>query len=222
MTLLASRLANRLGLGLVTESNAADQLALAVRKGKPFSGGNELFRRRRSRHGDFDAFGPRRTLPRDVARGMLLDLMLESISLPKDVPAKKLLSFKRDHAEELGVFRREVAKLVSELPSDLPVEALRQAIHDQYESNVRPALRSLRDSLNAQGWDTALNGFLKVSFLSAAPTSALVLAGLPTSVALLAGAGVSLTASAVMFVNQRRRTQAESPYSYLMSLERQW
>lgn len=37
MTLLASRIASTRGLGLVTESNSADQLATAVQKGKPLS-----------------------------------------------------------------------------------------------------------------------------------------------------------------------------------------
>jgi hypothetical protein len=39
---------------------------------------------------------------------------------------------------------------------------------------------------------------------------------------LLAGVGVSLTAFAVLLANQWRRTRIDSPYSYLLSLERQW
>lgn len=35
MTLLATQLSNRLGLGLIAESSTADQLAIAVQKGKP-------------------------------------------------------------------------------------------------------------------------------------------------------------------------------------------
>jgi hypothetical protein len=222
MTLLASQLASRLGLGLVTESSTADQLAVAVRKGKPLGGldNDDFVGLRFGRH--FEAYGARRRLPTEVAPGLLVDLMVQSIALPNDVPAKDLLKFKRDHREELAVFRREVSRLTSDLPEDASVEALRQAVADQYEAHVVPALRSLRQSLQAQSWDSAFNGFLKVSFFSAAPTSAAIFAGMPSSVALLAGAGVSLTASAVLFANQRRKTRNDCPYSYLLSLERQW
>lgn len=217
MTLLASQLAQRLGLGLVTESSAADQLAIAVRKGKPLgTSGN----RRIGRH--FDAFGPRRSLPTDVAPSLLIDLMVQGVSLPEHLSVKEILKFKKDHKEELAVFRREVARLTTDLPKDVPIEALRQAVSDQYQANVLPAMRSLRESLRAQSWDAGLNGLLKVSFFSAAPTSAAILAGIPSSVALLAGAGISLTASAVLLANQRRRARIDSPYSYLLSMERQW
>lgn len=217
MTLLASQLAERLGLGLVTESSAADQLAIAVRKGKPL---DALGGRRVGRH--FDASGPRRSLPTSVAPSLLIDLMVQGVSLPEHLSVKEILRFKTDHKEELAVFRREVARLTTDLPRDLPVEALRQAVSDQYQANVLPAMRSLRESLIAQSWDAGLNGLLKVSFFTAAPTSAAILAGMPSSVALLAGAGISLTASAVLLANQRRRARIESPYSYLLSMERRW
>jgi hypothetical protein len=217
MTLLASQLAQRLGLGLVTESSAADQLAIAVRKGKPLGTSSN---RRIGRH--FDAFGPRRSLPTDVAPSLLIDLMVQGVSLPEHLSVKEILKFKKDHKEELAVFRREVARLTTDLPKDVPIEALRQAVSDQYQASVLPAMRSLRESLRAQSWDAGLNGLLKVSFFSAAPTSAAILAGIPSSVALLAGAGISLTASAVLLASQRRRARIDSPYSYLLSMERQW
>lgn len=218
MTLLASQLAERLGLGLVTESSAADQLAIAVKKGKPL--GSTSGDRRIGRH--FDAYGPRRTLPSDVAPSLLIDLMVQGVSLPQHLSVKEILKFKKDHKEELSVFRREVARLTTDLPKNVPLEALRQAVSDQYQVNVLPAMNSLRESLRAQSWDAGLNGLLKVSFFSAAPTSAAIFAGIPSSVALLAGAGISLTASVVLLANQRRRTRIESPYSYLLSMERQW
>lgn len=217
MTLLASQLAERLGLGLITESSAADQLAIAVRKGKPLG---RPERRRIGRH--YDAGGPRRSLPSSITPSLLIDLMVQGISLPETLSVKEILKFKREHQEELAIFRREVARLATDLPKDIPVEALRQAVSDQYQVNVLPAMRSLRESLRAQSWDAGLNGLLKISFFTAAPTSAAILAGIPNSVALLAGAGISLTASAVLLANQRRRTKIESPYSYLLSMERQW
>lgn len=217
MTLLATQLAQRLGLGLVTESSAADQLAIATRKGKSPRIKNS---RRVGRH--FEAFGPRLSLPTDVAPSLLIDLMVQGITLPEHLSANELLKFKNDHKDELILLRREIARLTTDLPQDVAVEALRQAVSDQYHANVLPAIRSLRQSLKAQGWDAGLNGLLKVSFFSVAPTSAAILAGIPSSVALLAGAGISLTASAVLVANQRNLARVQNPYSYLLSMERQW
>lgn len=217
MTLLATQLSKRLGVGLITESSAADHLAIAVRKGKPLGTINTG---RRGRH--FDAFGPRRSLPGDVAPSLLIDLMVQGISLPNHLSASEILRFKNSHKEELAIFRNEVARLAGDLPKDVPIEALRQAVSDQYQANVMPAIRSLRESLKAQNWEAGINGLLKVSFFSAAPTSVAILSGIPSSVALLAGAGISLTASVVLLANQRRQIRNNNPYSYLLSLERQW
>lgn len=217
MTLLASQLSERLGLGLVTESSSADHLAVAVRKGKPLGTNSE---RRFGRH--YDAYEPRRSLPAEISPGLLMDLMIQGISLPEHLSARDVLTFKRDHQEELSILRREIASLTADIPSDLPVEALRQRVSDKYQDNVLPAMNSLRRSLRAQSWEAGINGLLKVSFFSAAPTSAAIFAGIPSSIALLAGAGISLTASAVLLSNQRSRAKADSPYSYLLSLERQW
>ncbi len=222
MTLLASRLSERLGLGLVTESSSADQLAIAVHKGKPLGSKEpELFRQRRmGRH--FEAFGPRRSLPTEIVPGLLIDTVVQGITLPEHLSVQELLKFKRDHKEELALFRREINRLATDMPKEASLEALRQAVADQYGAQVLPAMRSLKQSLRAQKWDTALNGFLKISFFSAAPTSAAILAGIPNSVALIAGIGVSITASAVLLANQQQRIHTENPYSYLLSLERQW
>jgi hypothetical protein len=216
MTLLATKLAERLGLGLVTASSSADQLAISAQKGNRF--GSLSAHRRPGRH--YEASGPRLRLPSEVAPSLLIDLVVQDIALPENITAKKVLQFRQAHRDELAIFRREVRRLTIDLPTDMPVEALRQAVRDQYEAEIAPAMRSLRRSLQAQKWDAALNGFLKVSFFAAAPTSAAIYAGVPGSLALLAGVGVSLTASTVSFVNQRQRTMIDNPYSYLLSLER--
>jgi hypothetical protein len=218
MTLLATRLAHRLGLGLITGSNEADQLAIAVHKGKPLATPQ---RRRVGSH--YDASGPRRALPSEVAPGFLFDLVVQSIELPENIAAKDLLKFKNEHHEELAVFRREVGRLATDLPEGTSVEALRQIVRDYYEGDVRHAMKSLRHSVGAQSWETALNGFLKISFFSTPTSAAISYAGVvPPTVALLVGVGMSLTASAVLLVNQRARAKLDSPYSYLLSLSQQW
>lgn len=221
MTLLATKLAGRLGLGLVTESANADKLAVTVRQGRPFGATDPEFSHRR-RHGYFDAFGHPRRLPAQVYPALLLDMTVQTIDIPQEASVGELLAFKESHKEELAVYRKEISRLASEVPADSSVEAARQALSDQYKNNVLPALRSLRKSLKAQGWEASLNGFLKASFFTAAPTSAAILAGMPSSIALLAGVGVSVTASAVMLASQRTKSKLDSPYSYLLSVEKRF
>lgn len=217
MTLLATQMAERLGLGLVTESSTADQLAITVRKGIPPSASKI---RQSNRHND--ALGPRRYLPTDVASGLLIDLMMQGISLPEHLSVKDILNFKRDHKDELAVLRQEVARLTTDLPKDVPVEAIKRAVLDQYNAKVLPAVHSLQQSTRAQGWNAVFDGLLKVSFFSVAPASAAIVAGIPSSIALLAGVGISLTASVVQLVYQQRSTRIDNPYSYLLSMEDHW
>ncbi|EHT08356.1 DUF6236 family protein [Klebsiella pasteurii] len=217
MTLLATQLSDRLGLGLVTESSAADQLAIAVRKGNPLEGNSA---RRVGRH--FEASGPRRALPPELTQSLLIDLILQGISLPDNLTVHEILMFKNDHKEELSIFRREISRLTSDIPKDVPIEALRQAVANQYQVNVLPALNSLKASLKAQRWDSGINGLLKVSFFAAPSTSVAIYAGMPSAVALLVGAGISLTASVVLSSQQRNKVKIDNPYTYLLSLNNQW
>ena len=63
MTLLATRLAERLGLGLATESDAADTLAIAVHGRKHVAIYDTDPRLARKFHSPTDTLGPRRYLP---------------------------------------------------------------------------------------------------------------------------------------------------------------
>jgi len=221
MTLLATRLAQRLGLGLVTNSNEADRFAIAVSKGKPFSGvGSHSERRHRGR--DFRAFGPRRILPSIVAQGMLIELMLEGIGLPTAVEPSGLINFRRRYADELARLRLEVGRLTSDIPNDEPIEALRQLLKDRYRDQVRPALNAVRRAMRGQGWETAVSGLLKTSVMTVPSGALAMLAGIAAPHVLLAVAGTSLVATGLTLFNQRDATLRASPYSYLIALENQW
>lgn len=211
MTLLASHLANQRGIGIVTESNTADQLAMTVRKGKPLT---------INEHGFYRARRRRNIVPMELSIGLLVELVLETIVLPSNLSIKEILNFKKDHAEELALFRREMNHLATLLPTDMPIEALRLQVNDIYISHVRPALKSLKDSIKIRSWDTALQGFIKTSFFSVGPTSLALYAGMPSSVALLAGAGVSLISSGVQVFHKRQELLSNNPYSYLLSLNK--
>jgi hypothetical protein len=221
MTLLATKLADRLGLSLVTDLSAADHLAVSVQRDKRSRTDHRLGRPNRHRRAH-EHLGLRTAFPIEAGPGLLVDLVLQGIKLPPDIDIRQIIKFKSDHADELSVFRREMTRLASEIPAGLPVEALRQKVHDQYVGQILPALNSLRKSLQAQRWDSALNGLLKVSFFSVGSGSAAVLAGIPGPVALIAGAGISAAATAVMLRNQQQQAKRNSPYAYLLALNKRW
>lgn len=211
MTLLATKLAKTNGLGIVTESGVAERLAMAVEKGKPQGlWYDEDYRRPRRR---------RPSIPKDVAPGMLIDLVIETIALPRKLTARKIADFKHEHSEELGVFRREVAKIVSGIPEDPSIEALRQHVSDIYTSEIKPAVKSLKESIRLRSWESGIQGVLKASAFTVPPAALAIHAGMPSSFALLAGAGISVIATGVQMYRGWREARNNSPYSYLLSLQ---
>lgn len=212
MTLLATKLSERMGLGLVTESHKADKLALSARKDVQFG--------RPPKYGRyFQAYGPRKAIPRELSPGMLIDMTLKGLSIPNEISAKQVVKFRSDHYEELALFRTEITKLTSDLPTDMPIEALKQAVEDKYKTNVLPALKSLESSLSAQKWEGGFKALIKTAFYSTGGGTLASLAGVSVPAALLAGAGLTLTVEGVTMVNQYKRTRRENPYSYLLSVK---
>jgi hypothetical protein len=215
MTLLATRLSERVGTGLLTDEPTSDKLALTVRLDASVSSKVKGFRRRR---GEYSAEGRRREMPSTLAQGMLADLILEKIDIDPDTPVTKILNFRNNHAQELGRFRTKVDELTKTISSDLPVEHLRQRVNDIYINEVLPSTEALKQGLtkNKIKWVTETG--LKVAFLSASTSSLTLTAfGLSVPQALLVGTGVSLTASTILYNLNKRDTLEENPFAYILS-----
>lgn len=222
MTLLATRLAERIGAGVLTSLPAADRLAGAARLDAQLNGVipwgvGRPWRRWR----EYEAFGARRRFPRHLAPGLLAQLAIERIAVAPDTPVDRLIEFRERHSDELGSFRSKIAKIASSIEEDLPLEALRQRLEDLYDDEVRPAVSNLKEALNGQRIRSTGNGFLKVAFLSAGSSSLMVASGLAVPTALLAGAGLSLVVSSTLYNSDKRDTLRQSPFSYLLSAERE-
>jgi hypothetical protein len=218
MTLLASRLAEQRGFGLLTASVAADRLANTARSG---SRGWNL------RLSDDRLIRPKlqdrsARVPRSLIEGTIVDLVLDGLTIAPNVPLKTLLAFRSQYADELGRLRKKIGELTSQVPEQTSLEAARQHSQDIVKNEVMPALGDLRAALKGQRIRTLSEGLLKVSFLSAAPTSALVMAGLAVPTALLVGAGISLTAAAVLHSEDKRQLRRENTFSYLLAVEKKF
>lgn len=222
MTLLASRLADRVGARLLTSLATADRLAVSARFDAQLNGVIPWGMHLSGRHWrEYEAFGPRRRMPRHLAPGMLASLAIERVGVAPDTPIDRLIDFREKHRDELAQFRTKVDQLASSVEEDLSAEALRQRVSDLYSGEVAPAIANLKAALKGRRIKWLGDGLLKVAFLSAGSSTMLVVAGLAVPTALLAGAGVSLIASGTMYNVDRRESLRSNPFAYLLSMERE-
>lgn len=219
MTLLATKLSERVGAGLLTNEAPNSKLATTVRLDAkiPMSGG-------RRREYDYGERWQRhhRDLPKSLAQALLADLILEKVNLDPDTPVKKIVQFRRQRADELGRFRTKIGELTKVVSSDLPPDAMRAQVKDIYVNEVLPAMNALKDTLRDSQIKWATDNLLKISFFSLGSTSVpFALLGLAVPQALLVGVGVSLTASAILYNVEKSDKLRQNPYSYLLAVQKQ-
>lgn len=222
MTLLATRLAERNGAGLLTSLPSADRLAGAARLDAQINGlipwriaGVDRDWR------EYEAFGRRHYMRHELSPGMLAHLSIERIGIMPDTPIDRLIAFKEEYRDELALFRTKIEQLTTPISTDLPVEALRQRITDIYQGEVEPAINNLKKALKGRRIRSTAEGILKVAFLSAGPTSLLIHSGMDIPTALLAGAGISLIVQQTLYNMDKEESLRTNPYAYLLSAERE-
>lgn len=223
MTLLANRLCESVGASLVTPLATAEQLAIRARcdaqiqqtLSSALTGWQErniMELGRRHRH----------EFPREVAVGAIAQLTIERISIHPEVPIEKIVKFKNQYNDELVLFRQKIATLASSIDANLSESALRQKVQDIYEHEVLPSITNLKKALKGRRIKYGTEGLLKVSCLSASSTSLLATLGLSVPMALLAGASLSLVAAGTVYSLDKAESLRSNPFSYLLSLHRQF
>ena len=158
-------------------------------------------------------------MPRDTAQAMLAQLTLEQLTISDDTPVKQILNFKQEHRSELGRFRTKLAELTKSVENDLPIEALQQRVSDIYTNDVGPAIDDLKKALKGARIKYAIESLLKTSSFSI-PTGSLMYLAHAGPHALLAMAGISLTASTVLYNLDRRKEIRDDPFSFVLAAQR--
>ena len=216
MTLLATRLSEKIGTGLLTDKAISNKLANAAR----FDGGLSLPRRRRYEY-EYDEYWHSRNMPRSLAQGILADLIFKRIQIDPNTSVKKILKFRADHSDELGHFRENIAELTGTISNNQTLDQIRQQAEDIYLNKVKPAMNSLKEELTDSKIKWGTENFLKVTFFSSGSTSIpIALIGLSVPVALLGGAGVSLIMSSILYNRSKKEILRNNPFSYLLSVEK--
>ena len=221
MTLLASRLSERLGIRLLTPLASADRLAVAARFDTQLNTVIPGIQSRRRQFREYEAMGRRHRMPRNLAPGMLANLAIERIGVAPDTPIDKLIEFRNLHRDELALFRVKIEQLAGAVDEDLSAEALRQRVTDLYKVEVAPAVSNLKAALDGRRIKWLGDGLMKIAFLSAGSSTMLIAAGLEVPMALLAGAGISLIATGTMYNVDKTESLRANPFAYLLSAERE-
>lgn len=202
LTLLATRLSDNRGFGLLADQKQFDQLALTAKLDSVPSLSPEG-----------------KKVPKQLAQGMLANLVIERLEIDPETPIDKLLKFRRKYADELGRFRTNTAELTEKIEGDLALEALRQQVSDIYINQYLPAFNAFTKALEGSKIKFLAESLLRVSFFSLPITSAaVVFAGTSVShpVLIEIGAAATLALSTVSYNIDRTNHLKQSPYQYVL------
>ena len=211
MIALANKLCEDRSLGMVTDKIPCFDIGNTVRFGNQSSILPE------------DRFLNRRPREHQFEQGLLLNYIIAGLSISPHTDIPDIVRFKENHADELGRFRTQLAKLTQGFSTDKPIAALQNEISDLYRNNFVPAFEDLIAALEGSKIKWIADNFLKISMVSAGATAVpMALLGMPVEQAIFAGAGVSVISSAVSYNVDKKKTLRENPYSYLLSIKREW
>jgi Kef-type K+ transport system membrane component KefB len=93
-------------------------------------------------------------------------------------------------------------------------------VSDIYNNEVLPATHAIKEGLSALGIKWFTENYLKVAFLSTSTTSMMAVLGLSVPQALLVGAGISLTASIILYNLEKRQSLRDNPFAYVLAAEK--
>ena len=204
MTMLANRICQEKAIALVSD----DQYAFGFAESVKFDG-NETSK--------LDKMSKKQT-----EQGMLLDFIIQGVRLTPDTSLKDILHFKQQHADELGLFRTNLAKLLQRVNFDNNLEAMQQEICDVYTNEFLPAYHNLLKAIGSSRINWLANNLLKVSIISTSSAALPMVAGLTVPQSLILGVGTTLLSSVVQYNVDKKKALRESPYSYLLLAEREW
>lgn len=214
MTLLANKICERERLVLLTDNTLASKLSEKAKldnQRNVFVNEDRYWQRERYENSMLN-----------LNQGILSNLILKGIRFSPDTKTEDVLKFKRKHQDELGLFRIKLEKLVSDIPTDIPFEALQQHIQDIYVNEFQPAYNNFKKSLDSFKLKWINDHVMKIAFFKGG-TGALLpyLLGATIPQAVLAGAGLSLVTSVISYNQEKREMLRDNPYSYLVSAENQ-
>ncbi|WP_290526875.1 DUF6236 family protein [Alistipes sp.] len=211
MTLLTNRLCEQYGIAPLTDNTYTSNFSNLARLDNQVAVYNHWDYPWRDCH--------IRNRGHQLAQGILMDLSFNGITISDEVSINDILKFKRQHQNELGLFRTNIENLTKNIPVDATIEQIRQQVHDIYVNQFLPGYNDLKKSLSGAGIKWVANNFMKISFFATGGTALpTALLGLSIPSALLAGAVASVISSVVLYNAEKQDTLRHNPYSYLLAM----
>jgi len=208
MTLLANKICNETGLRLLTTNPLCSNLSNKVKQGMKG-------RSPEARHKDFNK------LNQQLANGIFTNLVIERIDFHPTTNIIDILSFKKDHADDLGQLRASIQKLLEKVSTDSTINALREEVTSIYNDQFVPSFNTLKKRLDTSAIKWTCDNFAKIGFFSTSATAIpTLLLGLTIPQALLAGAGISIIASLISYNIDQTNALRDNPYNYLLEIEK--
>ena len=208
MTMLANKICDDKGIRLLTDNPMCSNLSNKVKMG--FKGLNPENRHYRAER-----------LNQQTAQGIFTNLMIQRIDFHPSTNVIDILSFKKDHEDDLGLFRTNMKKLLEKVSPDSTINALREEVESIYQDEFMPSFNNLKKRLDSSPIKWSCDKVAKIGFFSVGTTAVpTYLLGLTIPEALLAGAGISLVASLISYNIDKRNTLRENPYNYLLEIDK--
>lgn len=212
MIILANKLCEDHSLGMITDDVPCFNIGNMAKYGNQTS----LWTEKRPHNKD------KSSRNHQLEQGLLLNFIINGLSISPDATLTDIISFKTHHKDELGRFRTQLAKFTQNLDGDQSIDVMQQEVYDLYNNEFLPAFDEFKAALIDSRIKWFTDTFLKVSCLSVGATSVpMALLGMPTEQALFAGMGISVIASAVSYNIDKKCFLRENPYSYLLSIKRE-
>lgn len=155
-----------------------------------------------------------------AAQGILMSVVIETLSLDASVPIERILRFRRNNENQLHDLAIGFEKLTDKLEGSEDVREMREKAGRYYERTIRPELTRLKDSLGDADIGAIWSGIRNMVTMTA--TSGSALAGFlhwPVNFVLGAGAFVTVADIAVQSHLAGRKIRRDSPYTYLLDVE---
>ncbi len=212
MTLLAFKLSNKQKISLLTNQNDYDSLSMVIRLNNQlpricsYSEEYEYFNRMHHRRGN---------LQREFSKGLLLNLMIENISIDPNTTVKQIIQFKKEYKEELENFRTQLKRLSNNIGTFNNGDELIENCNHTINDNFIPSINKLKEKLNdcMIAWRTDV--IEKLIFSSLIPNVTHNI-NIPYAIPLFFGASIFLTISIIRYDINRRRELRDNPYSYIL------
>lgn len=213
MTLLASKICERRAIAPLTDSILTSNVSDLVRLDNRV----QIIRR----EGEYDYRHRHRDSYINLSQGLLINMVIEGISIAEPSSLEDVILFKKRHQDELGRFRKNVENLTKGIPMDASLGQIKQMVEDVYVNEFLPGYNELKNALRGSKIKFVTGNLMKVSFISTCATSIPEhLFRLSVSNALYAGVGISLISSLVSYKVDKQAVLSNNPYSYLLAVNK--